>query len=487
MKIRPNTIAVLLLLAGSPYAMAQVAGVESSSEYSAADPGGAGPRRIPGRETAPQANPPAQTPPAPKVPAPGDAPVTPIAPDQPAEPAEPRSWFGHRPWWEWNKATGDWAGARTALLDLGIEFNASFTYDWASVWSGGQNRRASKRSLIDANLAVDFGTLAGLTGLSAFADFYSSDVRGGSRDVGSLMQTDALDTGRNVHQLSELWLQYTFTDDLFRLKVGKIEAASEFMFVNNADEFVHGGGASPPGADSQLPTYPNTATGIVLAIKPCENFYISGGAFDGSGGIGINTGSQGPKSAFEGSEFYFIGEAGLVWSHLPFARSMGSGRLAGGGWVTTSLRDRFDTTKGRGLSGGYAILEQQLFQREPTPADAPAGTPPDTRGLFAFVQGAVTDEAFVDKAWSISTGLTLRGTCSGREDDAAGLLLALAGTSRDPNETFTRDELAIETFYKVQVTPFLSVKPYIQHIINPGGKQEVQNATVGGLRTEVAF
>ncbi|MFN4839389.1 MAG: hypothetical protein ACK5MB_03355, partial [Phycisphaerales bacterium] len=78
MKTRLHTVAVLVLLAGSPYAMAQVAGVESSSEYSAADPGGAGPRRVPGRDRAPQANPPATTPaaPAPKVPAPGDTPTT---------------------------------------------------------------------------------------------------------------------------------------------------------------------------------------------------------------------------------------------------------------------------------------------------------------------------------------------------------------------------------------------------------------------------
>lgn len=487
MKTRLHTVAVLVLLAGSPYAMAQVAGVESSSEYSAADPGGAGPRRVPGRDRAPQANPPATTPaaPAPKVPAPGDTPTTPAAPDTtaPAEPAEPRSWFGHRPWWEWEKATGDWGGARTALIERGLEFNASFTYDWSSVWSGGQNRRASTRSLFDANLAVDFGKLVSLQGLSAFADFYSSDVRGGTRDVGSLMETDALDTGRNVHQLAELWLQYAFTDDLFRIKVGKIDAGSEFMFVNNADEFVHGGGASPPAADAQLPTYPDPATGFVLAIKPCEYFYISGGAFDGSGGIGINTGSQGPKSAFKGSEFFFIGEVGLVWSRLPFAPSIGSGRLAGGGWVTTAPLSRLDTTTGRGLSGGYAILEQQIFQREPAPDDAA----PDARGLFTFVQGAFSDEAFLDQPWSISTGLTLRGTFTGRDDDAAGLLVALVGSTRDPGETFTRDELALEAFYKFQVTPFVSVKPYIQHIVNPGGKQEFDNATVGGLRTEVAF
>jgi porin len=46
-------------------------------------------------------------------------------------------------------------------------------------------------------------------------------------------------------------------------------------------------------------------------------------------------------------------------------------------------------------------------------------------------------------------------------------------------------ETAIEMFYKLQLTPFFSIKPDLQYIVNPGG--DLPNAFVAGLRMEVAF
>jgi len=43
--------------------------------------------------------------------------------------------------------------------------------------------------------------------------------------------------------------------------------------------------------------------------------------------------------------------------------------------------------------------------------------------------------------------------------------------------------MAIELFYKAQLTPYIMVQPDLQYIVNPGG--ENRDAFVGGLRFEV--
>ena len=46
-------------------------------------------------------------------------------------------------------------------------------------------------------------------------------------------------------------------------------------------------------------------------------------------------------------------------------------------------------------------------------------------------------------------------------------------------------ETAIEAFYKYQLTEFMSVKPDLQYIVNPGGAG--RDAIVAGVRLEISF
>lgn len=156
---------------------------------------------------------------------------------------EEREWFGHKDLWEWSRLTGDWGGARAKLESVGIGFAGSYTLDWSSVWSGGLRNVASTRSLLDLNLTLDLEKLAGLPGGSVFADFYSTDMRGGSRDAGDYQGVSNIETGDNLDQLAELWYQQRFFNDLLRLKLGKIDAAGEFAFVSHIEDNLHGGAA----------------------------------------------------------------------------------------------------------------------------------------------------------------------------------------------------------------------------------------------------
>lgn len=58
----------------------------------------------------------------------------------------------------------------------------------------------------------------------------------------------------------------------------------------------------------------------------------------------------------------------------------------------------------------------------------------------------------------------------------------------EPAAGYTDDtETNIEAFYKLYATPFFSIKPDLQYIINPGGAGDVEDAIVAAVRVEVSF
>ena len=48
-------------------------------------------------------------------------------------------------------------------------------------------------------------------------------------------------------------------------------------------------------------------------------------------------------------------------------------------------------------------------------------------------------------------------------------------------------EAIAETDYNLQIAPWLSVRPNLQYVINPGGTGKIPNAFVIGLYTGVTF
>lgn len=392
---------------------------------------------------------------------------------------EEREWFGHKDLWEWSRLTGDWGGARSKLESVGIGFAGSYTLDWSSVWSGGLRNVASTRSLLDLNLTLDLEKLAGLPGGSVFADFYSTDMRGGSRDAGDYQGVSNIETGDNLDQLAELWYQQRFFNDLLRLKLGKIDAAGEFAFVSHNEDNLHGGAGTIltiPG----YPTYPDPAMGVVLFAYPTEWLYVGGGLFDGATLDGLATGRRGPATFFsddKSDSWIWMGEVGVTWKEL---WSMGSGRLACGVWHHTHNFDRFDGGVESDATGCYALLEQQIIRRG-------EGDAANEHGLFAWLQYGQADEDIIDVAQHLGGGLVLKGTFTGREDDNVGTWLSWVDFSDDAGAGYAEDELAWEVFYKCQVTPWLSIRPDVQFIFNPSGDETIDDAVVGGLRFEISF
>ncbi len=421
----------------------------------------AGPPRLPGREEGPRVRPT----PTPPTPAP-----------EPTKPEPLPEWFGGLPYWMWTRATGNWGGWRDDLDARGLTIAGSYTLDWSSVWDGGVRRGASTRSVLDINATLDLEKAVGLAGGTLFADFYSSDMRGGFRDAGDVMGIYNTETVANVDQVAEAWYQQVLFDGLLRVKAGKIDALNEFNVLLSAAYQLHTT-AAVGAAMLSFPTWPDPAMGACVFLYPTATTYLGAGFFDGSLSAGKSTGRHGPRDLWHGNEYYFIGEAGLTWNELG---SLGHGRLAAGGWVNTGRYTRFDTTTQRTSAGGYFLIEQQILRRESCPDD-------NDKGLFLWGRFGRADDAIATVGHHLALGGSIHGTFEGRDDDAAGFLISWGDLSDDPAAGLPEDETAYEVFYRFAITPFLSITPDLQLITNPGGTGTIDDALVGGVRVEISF
>jgi porin len=445
----------ILLAAAAPLALAQqgdtLASVETELEYD--------PPHLPGHPDGPRTSKPA------------DAPAV--------EPTPPSDWFGAAPYWRWETATGNWGGAREWLAARGLSFAGSYTLDWSSVWSGGINRRASTRTLLDFNLDVDLGALAGLDGGEVFIDFYSTDGRGGSFDSGDTHWISNNQTEKNLDQLAELWYQQWLFDRALRVKFGKVDANSEFAFVDCAGTFLNSAaGVSTP--IFTLPTYPDPAMSANIFVYPTSWCYVGFGIYDGATADGIATGRHGPATFFSdkrSASWFSIAEAGVTWDDPDW---IGAGRLAIGGWHHSADFERFDGGAERGIEGAYLLAEQQLSR-------AGADNEAAQRGLFAFARYAWVDENVTAAAQHIGGGLMLKGTFAGREDDEAGIFVSHLFLSNAQDAGFDGDETAFELYYRFNLTPFIHLTPDLQWVINPSGDPSIDDAVVGALRLEIDF
>lgn len=429
------------------------------------------PPHLPGHESGARTrNPPAPAPP------PTSSADPALAPPVVEASAPAVDWFGENPYWEWSNATGNWGGVRTWFAERGLTFAASYTFDWSSVWSGGVRRRASSRSLFDANLTIDLEKLAGLGGGEVFVDFQSINGRGGSLDAGDTHGISNIQAGRSLDQISELWYQQWMFDRAVRLKIGKVDANSEFAFAESATGFLNSAaGTSTP--IFTLPTYPDPSTSINVFVYPTSWLYIGAGIYDGATADGIPTGRNGPATFFSDARsdsWFSIAEAGVTWDRLDV---LGAGRLAIGGWTHSADFERFDGGVERGTWGMYLVGEQQLLT---TGDDV-------ERGLFAFARYAWTDDDVFDAGQHVGGGLVLKGTFPGRDNDEAGLFVSTLLLSDAAGSSFEGDETALELYYRFSLTPFIHLTPDLQWISNPSGDSTVDNAVVGALRFEVDF
>ena len=351
------------------------------------------------------------------------------------------------------------------------------------------------------DVSLDLGTAFGLPGGTVFLQYLSVNPEGGgSADAGDIQVFSNIESDRHLDVIYELWYEQLLLDDRLRLKVGKVDANSEFAFVDAAGDFSNSSAGFSPTILA-FPSYPDPAmsVNVFVSLVETEAWRLGAGygVYDGALNDGVPTGGQGPASFFSGdrsSDLFHVWQGELSWSDArAAARWFNAGRVSAGAWHHTGSFDRFDGGTESGTSGGFLTFETRVFDPLRAPSGAATGGGPSTgasaseRGVYAFAQLGFSDDAVSEIAHHVAGGVVWRGPVAARPDDALGVYLSFVDLSDEPAAGFSRDEFVVDAYYRVQVSPAVFVQAELQFIAHPSGDPDVDHAMVGGVRFGVSF
>jgi porin len=371
--------------------------------------------------------------------------------------------------------TGDWWGQRQSLQDSGITIGATLTLEGFDNLEGGiHTSPAVGATTFDLNLALDTEKLLHLPGGEFYVDLEDHAFRNPSTAlVGDLQVFDKQNTSPYL-QIFEMWYQQNLFDDKIRVKVGKVDANTEFSVIDNGLPFINSSTQVSPTI-FMFPTTPDPMPSVNVFFTPNELYYASFGAYYANRSDRFGDLMDDPAK-IQPAAFgtFLIGETGLKWHVAPILEQ--AGNLKVGAWGDTGTFARFDGARQGGTYGYYAILDQTIWQ--------PTGEPDNGRGLRTFLEygGTESDINPIDR--HIGGGITWTGPLAARPNDIIGFSPQYAHITPEAGLPHPY-ELALETFYQWQLSSWAFVQPDLQYIVHPGGTYP--NALVATLRLQVSF
>jgi len=373
---------------------------------------------------------------------------------------------------------------RDRLAESGVSFELTYMADFFVNARGGLNAADAfqYRGLLDVGITVEtepLGLWPGGQFYVEFLDTHGIDIS--ERHVGDIQALNNAD-GLNASRVYEAWFEQTVLDGGLRIRLGKQDVNLQFAApVGPRGEFVN----SSSGFSPTIPmvTWPDTAWAATVFVEPVEWLYVGAGIYDALGTstrVGLDTTFHAPDETFS------ICELGVRPTLSLFGRQGLAGQYAigtyyhSGRWLRfrNDLDGRLPERFATGNSGVYVTADQQLH-RETDDAE-------DAQGLGAFFQFGWAPGDRNEIHQHFGGGVHYVGLIPGRDEDVVGFAAQHVNLSGIVQELEDRhSETALELFYRAQLTPWLSVKPDVQYIVNPGGAG--RDALVAGVRLEFAF
>lgn len=373
-----------------------------------------------------------------------------------------------------DKATGAWGGERRRLEQAGVSLNAQEVLEGFRNFRGGLNTGDAGASTFDLSLALDMEKAFHWKGGKLYVDLEDHAGRNPSTDLtGDLQVFDKLNSSP-YFQVFELWYQQKLFDGRLRLKLGKVDANTEYSVIDNGLPFLNASTQVTPTI-IVFPTTPDPMPGANVFFTPCKFWYASFGIFyaNRSDTFGDITGH--PQSIQPTrSGVLFIGETGWRWQRAPLLGAGGNLKL--GAWGHTGAFARLDGGQQIGAEGYYAVFDQTLWR--------PAGEPAQGRGVRSFLEAGKTQAAVSAIDWNVAGGITWTGPTAARPDDVLGFSANYAHISPQAGLPHAY-ELALEWLYQAPLWKWATLAPDVQFIVHPGG--EYPDVVVGALDLTVNF
>jgi porin len=405
---------------------------------------------------------------------------------------------------------GDPSGIRKWLAERGVFYNEIYTNDVLANVQGGIRRGTIDQGKLESILAVDLEKLAGLQGLSFFANTFLIHNTGRIRrdyvgGINTIAAIEAVPTAR----LSELWLEQKLLGGAASVRIGQLAADAEFFFSNLSEMFLQSDWATITAANlpSGGPAYPLSTPGVRLKIDPSKDVSLLLAVFNGDpagagpGGTdaeirnryGLNFRVNDPPLIMAEAQLRTNQrkeDTGLArtlkfgtWGHLG---EFNDQRFANDGTLLADPTGSGVPAGRRGNWGVYGVIDQQLYR--PNGGDALSGI-----SVFSRVSVSPSDRNPID--FFVDGGIVFAGLIPGRPSDKFGASVIYSRVS-DSLRAFDRDQIVftgvpgvvrdyeanLEMTYVAQIIPGWTVQPVVTRVWHPSGGEH-RNATVMGVRS----
>lgn len=401
---------------------------------------------------------------------------------------DPRVLFYPPSWGKLVGATGDWEGYRSQLSQAGVSLFGSYESESAGNPVGGEDHKFRYTHNIGAGIALDLGSLLGLTDTYFLASASERTGNSLSYDIPNFFQVQQI-YGHQTIRLVNLTLEKLLFDRKLDVVGGRVNALDDFatspLYCYAQNLGFCGNPLSIP-VNASVPSYPGAAWGIRARYEPTPQFYSMTGAY--------NTYLNFRDDKYHGVDFSFRHNSGVaIMEELGYSpaslRDLGyPGTIKFGGLYDSEPRLQFESGQMRGGTWQIYLTDQQRLL--PRPENAVNAH----QGLWGFAAFTYAPPKMNTLEFFTDGGLLYFGLIPGRPRDELGLFgiwgqfsSDLAESQRASNQPVMTHESIIEANYMFIVTPSLSVQPDIQGVFRPEGTGQISNTLVLAVQVSIAL
>jgi porin len=424
----------------------------------------------------------------------------------PASAADPSSQWG----------TGDWGGVRSELLEQGVDVIVGYVGEAATNVHGGYNHDRTARYTAQWALGTHLDLQKLLGWDDAEFQLLVTERNGNnlSNERISDPRAPQLSSVQEVWgrgqtwRLTQMWYRQKFFDSALDLKLGRLGVNEDF--ASFPCDFQSLSFCSAPIGNVAGDVWysgPVSQWGLRIRYNLDEQWALQVGVYE-----------QNPSNLSTGNGFKLSGsgtKGALVPVEVVWKPTLGKEALPGEyrlGYYhsSASANDVYDDVNGAPQAltgqapksrsskhGAWIMGQQQLTTHH---GDA-------SRGLSVFASLTVHDKATSGIESFQNIGAVYKGPFDARPKDDIGLGVARLKVNDDVTKRqrlindstgitdyddplyvpVQHSEYNIELNYGVHVTDWLTVRPNVQYVRNPGGVYEVDNAWVAGLKLQASF
>ncbi|CEL29207.1 carbohydrate porin [Pseudomonas fluorescens] len=393
-----------------------------------------------------------------------------------------------------NTLTGDWGGLRHQMDEDGIKFTGDYSGETAYNADGGLHRSARYSQNIKLGVQFDLSKLYGVDNAGKI-QLTINDRRGNSASedlVGNRLPIQE-NYGGLYTRLTELSYERSLFTPALNVKLGYMAMGNDLGGLDSGIlcNFMNAGFCGHPlnmSGGSGWTNYPNARLGVRVKYDLSPSWQLRVAAFNVD-----------PESNGNASRAWHLGPKRTTGTVVPIELVYKrAGDLPGeykvGYYYDSSDVKRIDSDKevsGRG--GHYLLVDQAVWRSQAS----------EGRSLHAFGQYSAASTAASPFSKWYGTGVVLYKPFEGRPRDTVALGYGRAvpnPRSRDVQQDAALNngtafpnldsaEQLIELGYGYQATPWLTLRPNMQYIIEPGAfsGQDIDNALVFGLQVKAAL